>query len=91
MTVAQRVAVRLTEQGLEPVGGTVGTPHRTYAGYWQRKEGTWSWGCQTTGGYVGSPVSMTEMLKCRHTWPDFTVRGTTDREFHPCDECTKKG
>lgn len=88
-TVKERLSARLAEQGFEPTGGnSFGEPHRTYAGHWQRKEGTWSWGCQTKAGYVGSPVSMTNLLKCSHEWPHFKIRGTTDVEIHPCDVCT---
>lgn len=102
-TTVERLTVRLAEQGFEPVGGgDFGTPHRIYTGWVMRAEGTWSWGCyalmekgrlypDSPAGkvYVGGPVNMTSMLKCRHRWEGFQKRGTTDFEIHPCDECAK--
>lgn len=44
--------------------------HRTYAGYWQRAQGAWSWfiTVPTAGGrdeWLASHYPVTELLKCK--------------------------
>jgi len=43
--------------------------HRTYAGYWQREEGAWSWYMHKKASLtnVGSTFSITELLKNKKT------------------------
>lgn len=97
-TTVERLTARLTEQGFTPVAA----PERIYAGYWQRAGGAWSWSCyadavegkvypDSRAGriFIGSPVNMSTLLKCRHQWTGFKCRGSSDFEIHPCDECAR--
>ena len=44
----------------------VTTFHRTYAGYWQRAQGAWSWWAYTVKGWeIGSQIPLTELWKNR--------------------------
>lgn len=63
MRTAERLIIRLRKIGLDlPEGSRL---ERTHAGYWQRKQGAWTWRAIGPGNrplWVGSTYTMTELL-----------------------------
>lgn len=66
MTTSEKLIQRLIQEGFLSEGTY--TAQRLYPGYWQRKEGAWSWCVFTAEGReanVGSQWSMSEVLRAR--------------------------
>lgn len=59
---------------------------RTYAGYWQRKAGAWSWEGRTLDGHrIGSAWTAGELLKSRKLTTVDGVNWHTETEIAPDD------
>lgn len=65
MTPSERLMARLRAMGVDiPEGSTL---QRTYAGYWQRKGGAWSWFLLSPDGrdFLGSYFPVKTLLRTR--------------------------
>lgn len=91
MSAAHRIRTRLAEEhGIEvPFDAEL---VRTYAGYWQRKEGAWSWSLWHPADRVtfGSQYPATELLRCP-AWQVDPADRAPDRSIYPCDDCQRHG
>jgi hypothetical protein len=103
MTPSERLLARLRDElGLDLPEDTV--IRRTYAGYWQRSRGAWSWFATQADGTpfkspdgfsysVGSQYPVGRLLQCQEPMATRDNKMSYDRDISidPCVICQRSG